>query len=163
MNRISNKFRRAWAAIVALATFVPWLVMSPSPAAALTLNPGVCTSGDICIADGNLSGGSLTVSCRVYGWDASSSENSIGPLSNYSYPGTGTGCSTLNVNNTANSTRNRMDTTQRRACFFDASNGLGTVVFIDVYSSVTWKNMASGSQNRASFIRLYAPGTSGCP
>lgn len=137
---------------------------SSAPAIALTISPGVCTDGDICIADGNLSGGSLTTSCRVYGWDLTSAESTVAPFSNYAYPGGSTGCPLLNVNDTANSSRNRMNVSQRKACFFDASNGIGTVVQIDVYSpTLTWKTIASGGQNRASALRLYAPGTSGCP
>lgn len=69
-------------AAVLLAT--PALMFS-SPATALTISPGVCTDGDICIADGNLSGGSLTTSCRVYGWDLTSAESFVGPFSNYAY------------------------------------------------------------------------------
>jgi len=57
-----------------------------------------------------------------------------------------------------------MGVTQRRACFFDESNGIGTVVFIDVYSpTLTWKTFPAAAQNRASSIVLYSPGTTGCP
>jgi hypothetical protein len=156
-----NVASKCLVAAVLLAT--PALTFS-SPAIALTISPGACTDGDICIADGNLSGGSLTTSCRVYGWDLTSAESFVGPFSNYAYPGGSTGCPSLNVNDTANSTRNRMNVSQRKACFFDASNGIGTVVHIDVYSpTITWKTIASGGQNKASSLQLYAPGTSGCP
>ena len=151
------------ALLAALAFLVPSLVTS-STAFALTLSPGACTSGDICIADGNLSGGSLTTSCRVYGWDLLSSESTVTNLANFSYPGPGTGCNTLNVDNTANSSRNRMSTSQRKACYFDASNAIGTVVFIDVYSATTtWKTMPAAAQNLASSFSLYSAGTIGCP
>ena len=122
----------------------------PQVASALTLSPGFCGSGDACVADGNLSGGSTTSSCRIYGWDLTSSEWSVPNLGNYWYPNN-TGCATLNVNNTANSSRNRMGVTQRNICYFAGTGHTGSIVFIDAYSpTITWRNMSLGSQNVAS-------------